>query len=146
MKILAFFFLMSMSCFAGVHPPCEAYANTHTVESISLCDTVVMQVHSAGCFHSYDQTYTFYKQGRKRRVVYRSGLDTLTKKIGRRAYKKFMACYRKSYDHFSPLGDRIHCTTVSSYKLSGCELLATFSNISCEADYEPERLLKNLLK
>lgn len=145
MKILLFFLLLSVSCMAGVHPG-KAYSEPDYVGMISKCDTVVLQVHVAGCFSQYDQTYTFYKlAGNRRAVSYTMSSVTTTKKISRRAYKKFMAHFDKSYHHFLSREGTIHCTTVTAYKLSGGEHLLTFSNTSCEADYEPERLLKKLL-
>lgn len=145
MKILLFFLLLSVSCMAGVHPV-KAYSEPDHVRMISRCDTVVLQVHVAGCFSHYDQVYTFYKlAGNRRAVSYTTSSVTTTKKISRRAYKKFVAHFDKSYQHFRSRENTIHCTTVSSYKLSGGEQLVTFSNTSCEADYEPERYLKKLL-
>lgn len=146
MKTLLLFLLVSASCLAGVHPG-KAYEEPDFVRLIGEADTVALQVHVAGCFSQYDQTYTFYKLGGKRRAVsYTMASVTTTKTLSRRAYKKFMAHFDKSYKHFRARENTIHCTTVSSYKLSSSEHLVTFSNTSCEADFEPERYLKTLLK
>lgn len=139
--------LLGVAGFAQKKKNTKAPATDNKLKTIAAGDTVTFVSHSAGCFHSYTHTYVFVKQKNNERVViYKKDTLMTSKPISAANYDAFISKFDISYKHFKSSEGKNKCTTVSKYQLNHKGTSLDFTNGSCEAEYEPERLLMSLLK
>lgn len=142
MKILfqIIFILFSFSCLS------QKKAKPDIIKQISTADTVVFIVKTSGCFDAGTTTYKLAKQKNKDRVVvYGRGKGIETKKIPAKDYETFVNNFKVSEKKFSTMDTGL-CTLITEFELSAKKQSSKFTNRTCEAEFNPEEVLKQLMK
>jgi len=118
------------------------------IKQISVADTVIFIADNSGCFNSYIGVFKFCKQrsgGRK--LIYKTDGTWITKNITAKSYAAFIGKYRSSTNHFKNIDtDKPTCTSTVEFELSDKKRVSKFKNTSCEAEYNPELFLMELIK
>lgn len=115
---------------------------------ISNSDTVIFTVNTSGCFSAGITVYKFIKlKNNEREVVYKKANAVATKKVTLKNYEVFIYRFKTSAFKFKHVeeGGKV-CTTVSKFEIRDRKESSEFTNNTCEAEFDPEELLKQLLK
>ena len=138
-KIL--FLVFSFSAFSQTPKPDK-------LKLISSADTVIFTVNMSGCFSGGATIYKFAKlKNGERNVIYKKANDLTVKKITSKHYDTFIYRFKMSAFKFKYVEDgKYTCTTVTKFELSDKKESINFTNGSCEAEFDLEELLKQLLK
>ncbi len=115
---------------------------------ISVSDTVVFTVDMSGCFNAGITIYKFAKQKNNDRIVIYKKADALfNKKITSKNYDVFVYRFRTSEFKFKHADENGKvCTTISKFELGNQKQSVGFTNNTCEAEFNPEDFLLQLLK
>lgn len=118
------------------------------IKQISIADTVVFTADNSGCFHSYIGVFKFCKQkSGDRKLIYRTDGEWLTKSISAKNYSAFINKYKASTNHFKKIDtDKPTCTSTVEFELSNKKKNSKFKNTTCEAEFNPEMFLMELIK
>jgi hypothetical protein len=118
------------------------------IQQISVADTVIFTADNSGCFHSYIGIFKFCKQKNgSRKLIYRTDGDWTTKLVTSKKYSAFISKYKASVNHFKKIDtDKPACTSTVEFDLSNKKKNSKFKNTTCEADYNPEMFLMELIK
>ena len=121
------------------------------ITAISKADTVYFTADNSGCFHAYVlEVKMCKKKSGDRKLIMKTDTGLVEKMLPLKKYNQFIANYKTSTNHFikSP---KQTCTSVSEFDLwsktkNGSINGSKFKNGSCEAEYNPEMYLSQLLK
>ncbi|MBL7893686.1 MAG: hypothetical protein JNK50_00230 [Bacteroidia bacterium] len=122
-----------------------------SIAEISKADTVYFVADNSGCFNAYILEVKMCKQKRgDRKLIMRTDSKTEEKKISAKEFKTFMKNYENSVNHFIGI-DNGKCTSITEFDLYRryTKEKATsikFKNTTCEAEFNPEMFLQNLLR
>ncbi len=114
-------------------------------------DTVYFIADNSGCFDSYILEVKMCKQkSGDRKLIMKSKKGAEEKMLSSKNYKAFIENYKTSANHFITV-DKGKCTSISEFELmcknkNGSINSTKFKNTSCEAEYNPEMFLENLLR
>jgi hypothetical protein len=102
----------------------------------------------SGCFNAGTTVYKLVKlKSKERNVLCIKKTGTLSKKINQKNYEAFIQRFKTSAFKFRNVdeGGKV-CTTISKFELSNKKESSEFSNNTCEAEFDPEEFLKQLIK
>jgi hypothetical protein len=117
------------------------------LKQLSQSDTVIFSAHNSGCFNSGTNTYTIVKlKTGERHIEYRKAGTPVTKKISSKKFDSFLLSFKNSMNRFKDPDEKSKCTMVSDFELKNREQGISFRNGSCEAQFNPEETLLQLLK
>lgn len=125
----------------------QTKAKPDALKQLSQGDTLVFLAHNSGCFNAGTNMYiiTRHKNG-EREITYNKAGQIQTKKITAKKFDAFISNYRNSMKRFSDPDEQSKCTMISTFSLKDHEQALTFKNGSCEAKFNPEETLLQLLK
>lgn len=118
---------------------------------ISKADTVHFVADNSGCFHAYILEVRMCKlKSGDRKLIMKTDTGMVEKKLSAKKYKLFIEKYIASSNHFSKVNKQM-CTSVTAFDLycytkKGSTNGSKFNNTSCEAEYNPEMFLSQLLR
>lgn len=118
---------------------------------ISKADTVYFMADNSGCFHAYVLEVKMCRQkSGERKLIMKTDTGLVEKKLSVKKYNQFIANYKASTDHFIK-NPKQTCTSVTEFDLwcktkSGSINGSKFKNGNCNAKYNPELFLMNLIK
>jgi len=122
-----------------------------SIAEISKADTVYFVADNSGCFNAYILEVKMCKQKRgDRKLIMRTDSKTEEKKISAKEFKAFMKNYENSVNHFISI-DNGKCTSITEFDLyrrytKEKTTSIKFKNTTCEAEFNPEMFLQNLLR
>lgn len=122
-----------------------------SIAEISKADTVYFVADNSGCFNAYILEVKMCKQKRgDRKLIMKTDSKTEEKKISAKEFKAFMKNYENSVNHFISI-DNGKCTSITEFDLyrrytKGKATSIKFKNTTCEAEFNPEMFLQNLLR
>jgi hypothetical protein len=118
------------------------------LKQIAAADTVVFSVETSGCIESGVLIYKLARQKNKDRLVmYTIRGVAHKKKLSAKNYDVFTYRFRSSAQRFKYLDEETKtCTMQSTFELSDKKQKIDFRNTTCEAEFNPEELLKQLMK
>lgn len=122
-----------------------------SMAEISKADTVYFVADNSGCFNAYILEVKMCKQKRgDRKLIMRTDSKTEEKKISAKEFKAFMKNYENSVNHFIGI-DNGKCTSITEFDLyrrytKEKTTSIKFKNTTCEAEFNPEMFLQNLLR
>lgn len=122
-----------------------------SIAEISKADTVYFVADNSGCFNAYVLEVKMCKQKRgDRKLIMRTDSKTEEKKISAKEFKSFMKNYENSVNHFISI-DNGKCTSITEFDLyrrytKEKTTSIKFKNTTCEAEFNPEIFLQNLLR
>ncbi|MBN8691815.1 MAG: hypothetical protein J0L69_01400 [Bacteroidetes bacterium] len=122
-----------------------------SMAEISKADTVYFVADNSGCFNAYILEVKMCKQKRgDRKLIMRTDSKTEEKKISAKEFKTFMKNYENSVNHFIGI-DNGKCTSITEFDLyrrynREKTTSVKFKNTTCEAEFNPEMFLQNLLR
>ncbi|MGZ3932997.1 MAG: hypothetical protein ACXVPQ_11430 [Bacteroidia bacterium] len=110
-------------------------------------DTLVFSAYNSGCFNAGTNTYTIVKlKNGEREVSYTRGAVPALKKITAKKFDAFIASMRSSMNRFKDPEEKPRCTMISVFTLKDKKHEIRFKNGSCEAQFNPEETLSQILK
>lgn len=118
---------------------------------ISKADTVYFVADNSGCFNAYILEVKMCKQKRgDRKLIMKTDSKTEEKKISAKEFRAFMKNYENSVNHFISI-DNGKCTSITEFDLyrrytKEKTTSIKFKNTTCEAEFNPEIFLQNLLR
>ncbi len=118
---------------------------------ISKADTVYFTADNSGCFHAYVLEVKMCKQkSGDRKLIMKTDTGLVEKKLSAKNYSAFIKNYQKSVNHFSKISKQ-NCTSITAFELmnkntNGSFNSSRFKNTSCEAEFNPEMFLGQLLR
>lgn len=143
MRILTpiIFILFSYSCIS------QKAAKDDVIRQISSADTVLFVVTTSGCFNSGTVTYKIAKKkkSKDRIVIFTNNNVKESKVLSAKNYDAFLNNYRISHKKYSEL-ENGSCTLLTDFELKGKNQSSAFTNKTCEAEFNPEEILKKLMK
>lgn len=122
-----------------------------SIAEISKADTIYFVADNSGCFNAYILEVKMCKQKRgDRKLIMRTDSKTEEKKISAKEFKAFMKNYENSVNHFISI-DNGKCTSITEFDLyrrytKEKTTSIKFKNTTCEAEFNPEMFLQNLLR
>lgn len=122
-----------------------------SIAEISKADTVYFIADNSGCFNAYILEVKMCKQKRgERKLIMKTDSKTEEKKISAKEFKAFMKNYENSVNHFIGI-DNGKCTSITEFDLyrrytKEKTTSIKFKNTTCEAEFNPEMFLQNLLR
>lgn len=122
-----------------------------SIAEISKADTVYFIADNSGCFNAYILEVKMCKQkGGDRKLIMKTDSKTEEKKISAKEFKAFMKNYENSVNHFIGI-DNGKCTSITEFDLyrrytKEKTTSIKFKNTTCEAEFNPEMFLQNLLR
>lgn len=122
-----------------------------SIAEISKADTVYFVADNSGCFNAYILEVKMCKQKRgDRKLIMKTDSKTEEKKISAKEFKAFMKNYENSVNHFISI-DNGKCTSITEFDLyrrytKEKTTSIKFKNTTCEAEFNPEMFLQNLLR
>ncbi len=122
-----------------------------SIAEISKADTVYFIADNSGCFNAYILEVKMCKQKRgDRKLIMKTDSKTEEKKISAKEFKAFMKNYENSVNHFIGI-DNGKCTSITEFDLyrrytKEKTTSIKFKNTTCEAEFNPEMFLQNLLR
>lgn len=122
-----------------------------SMAEISKADTVYFVADNSGCFNAYILEVKMCKQKRgDRKLIMRTDSKTEEKKISAKEFRAFMKNYENSVNHFISI-DNGKCTSITEFDLyrrytKEKTTSIKFKNTTCEAEFNPEIFLQNLLR
>lgn len=122
-----------------------------SIAEISKADTVYFIADNSGCFNAYILEVKMCKQkGGDRKLIMKTDSKTEDKKISAKEFKAFMKNYENSVNHFIGI-DNGKCTSITEFDLyrrytKEKTTSIKFKNTTCEAEFNPEMFLQNLLR
>lgn len=117
----------------------------------SKADTVYFTADNSGCFNAYILEVKMCKQkSGARKLIFRSKTGNDEKTISGKDYNAFIKNFQNSVDHFIKVG-KGKCTNTVAFELmcknkNGTVNSTTFKNSTCEAEYNPEMFLQELIR
>lgn len=118
------------------------------LKQISVADSVFFTVKTSGCIDSGTLSYVIVKSKNNDRIVFLKK-DTVTqkKKLTSKNYDVFVYRFRQSAQRFKYADENEKkCTLTTSFVISDKKQSLDFTNSTCEAEFNPEELLKQLMK
>lgn len=118
---------------------------------ISKADTVYFVADNSGCFHAYVLEVKMCKQkSGERKLIMKTDTGLVKRKLSAKKYKQFICNYKTSANYFIKSPQQT-CTSVTEFDLwsktkKGSINGSKFKNVNCNADYNPELLLQDLLR
>ncbi len=118
---------------------------------ISKADTVYFVADNSGCFHAYVLEVKLCKQkSGERKLIMKTDTGLVEKKLSAKKYKSFISNYKASTNYFIKNATQT-CTSTTEFDLycktkSGSVNGSKFKNVNCDAKYNPEMFLQDLLR
>ena len=143
-SLIAILFLVSCFSFS------QNVSVNKLIALISKADTVHFVADNSGCFHAYILEVRMYKlKSGERKLIMKTDTGMVEKKLSPKKYKLFIDNYTASTNHFINV-DKQKCTSVTEFDLycytkKGSVNGSKFKNTSCEAEFNPEFFLQQLL-
>ncbi len=137
--IQIFFILVTLTASA------QSKKQPDIIQQISTADTVIFIVKTSGCFDAGTTIYKIAKQKKNRVVIWTKNNVKETKKLSAKDYTAFVNNYKVSEKRFRGLDQGV-CTLITEFELNGKKQSSKFANRSCQAEYNPEEVLKQLMK
>ena len=126
-----------------------SFSQTDPISKIGKASTVSFVSDNSGCFGGEIIEYKLVKTkngGRTVTIIKKDGKAEI-KKLSSKNYAGFVSNFRASYNKFKdPESVKQTCTSVSLFFLSDSKNKIKFSNVTCEAEYNPEMFLQNLFR
>lgn len=143
LRLAIYIGLSFYSCFLFSQTP-----KPDKLKQISIGDTVVFTVTTSGCFNAGTLTYTLVKlKNNERQVILKKDTSVVKKKLSAKNYDVFVYRFRQSAQRFKYADEQEKkCTLTTSFRLQHRQQFSEFTNTSCEAEFNPEELLKKLMK
>ncbi len=147
MKLLFNFIFLSFSITAFS----QGTSSDKLISIISKADTVYFMADNSGCFHAYVLEVKMCKQkSGDRKLIMKTDTGLVEKKLSAKNYFAFVKNYQASVNHFIKVGKQ-KCTSVTEFDLmnktkNGAYNSSKFKNTSCEAEFNPELFLGQLLR
>ncbi len=122
-----------------------------SIAEISKADTVYFVADNSGCFNAYILEVKMCKiKGGNRKLIIKTDSKKEEKKLSAKNFKAFLKKYESSVNHFSVI-DNGKCTSVTEFDLyrkysEGKTTTVKFKNTTCEAEFNPEMFLQDLLR
>jgi hypothetical protein len=118
------------------------------LKQISAADSVFFTVKTSGCFDAGTLLYTLVKlKNNERFVLLKKDSILQKKKLTAKNYDVFVYRFRQSAQRFKYADENDKkCTLTTSFMISDKKQSLDFTNTSCEAEFNPEELLKQLMK
>ena len=129
----------------------QGISSNKLIAIISKADTVYFAADNSGCFHAYVLEVKMCKQkSGERKLIMKTDTGLVEKKLSAKNYSAFIKNYQASVNHFSK-ADKQKCTSVTEFDLmnktkNGAYNSSKFKNTSCEAEFNPELFLSQLLR
>lgn len=138
----AFFIMLFFYCSAM----CGQNKKVSDIHTISKSDSVFFTVNTSGCFNSGAVVYVIIKSKKNsRKIIFEKEGKRFSKEITSKKFKVFLDNYEKSMQRFSS-DTPSTCTLVTDFELSNGKAKVTFTNGTCQNEFNPELTLENLLK
>jgi hypothetical protein len=118
------------------------------LKQISQSDTVFFSVTTSGCIDAGTTVYKLIRQKNNDRLVV-SDRDTTSKpkRMTAKNYDVFIYRFRQSAQRFKYADEsEKKCTLTTYFKINDKKQSTDFTNTSCESEFNPEELLKQLTK
>ncbi|MBP7809226.1 MAG: hypothetical protein KA163_08040 [Bacteroidia bacterium] len=118
---------------------------------ISKADTVYFVADNSGCFHAYVLEVKLCKQkSGERKLIMKTDTGLVEKKLSAKKYQAFINNYKASTNYFIK-NNKQTCTSTTEFDLycktkSGSANGSKFKNVNCDAKYNPELFLQELLR
>ncbi len=144
-KLAITFLFASFSFFS------QTISTDKLITLISKADTVHFVADNSGCFHAYVLEVKMIKQkSGDRKLIMKTDTGLVEKKLSAKKYKAFIDNYKTSTKYFTK-NNKQTCTSLTEFDLycftkSGSMNGSKFKNLNCDAKYNPEMLLAQLLK
>lgn len=125
-----------------------SFSQSNIVGKISKAVMVSFVADNTGCFGGEVVEYKFVKKNKCRSVtiIKKNGVKE-TKEISSKNYTDFISNFKDSYNKFKNSGsDQQTCTSISAFILSDSKNKVSFTNVTCEAEFNPEMFLQNLFR
>lgn len=122
-----------------------------SITEISKADTVYFIADNSGCFNAYILEVKMCKQKRGNRLlIMKTDSKAEEKRISCKEFKSFMKNYETSVNYFATKDDG-KCTSITEFDLyrkynKDKTTSIKFKNTTCEAEFNPEMFLQNLLR
>lgn len=122
-----------------------------SITQISKADTVYFIADNSGCFNAYILEVKMCKQKRgSRLLIMKTDSKTEEKRISSKEFKSFLKNYEASVNYFATKDDG-KCTSITEFdlyrKYNKDKITSIkFKNTTCEAEFNPEMFLQNLLR
>lgn len=122
-----------------------------SIAEISKADTVYFVADNSGCFNAYILQVKLCKQkSGVRKLILKTEKSLEEKRLSAKNYKAFIKKYESSANHFIGI-DNGKCTSTTEFDLyckSSKDKIAStkFKNSTCEAEFNPELFLQDLLR
>ena len=142
--VCAIFFFISVSLFS------QSKSISKVITLTSKADTVYFIADNSGCFNAYVLEVKMCKQkSGDRKLFMKSKMGREEKTISTKNYKAFIKQYENSCNHFITVKGK--CTSITEFELmcknkNGSVNSTRFKNTSCEAEYNPEMFLQDLIR
>lgn len=145
------YFIQTLLLFISLQVISQNKLISKTISQISKADTVCFVADNSGCFHAYVLEVKMCKQkSGDRKLILKSDKGTEEKMLSAKNYKAFIKNYQTSVNHFVN-SDKVKCTSITEFELmnktsNGKFNSTRFKNTSCEAEYNPEMFLQDLIR
>lgn len=129
----------------------QGISSNKLISIISKADTVYFTADNSGCFHAYVLEVKMCKQkSGERKLIMKTDTGLVQKKLSAKNYSAFIKNYQASVNHFMKV-EKQTCTSITEFDLmnktaNGRHNSSKFKNTSCEAEFNPELFLSQLLK
>lgn len=129
----------------------QTTSSSKLVDIISKADTVNFVADNSGCFHAYVLEVKMCKQkSGGRTLLLKTDTGIVNRTLSAKKYKAFISNYKTSSNYFAKHNKQT-CTSVTEFNLycktkSGSRNSSGFRNLNCNAVYNPEFFLQDLLR
>ena len=133
----------------------QGFSQTKSVSSlitlISKADTVYFVADNSGCFHAYVFEVKLCRQkSGERKLIMKTDTGLVEKRLTAKKYQAFINNYKTSTNYFIK-NNKQTCTSTTEFDLycktkSGSINGSKFKNMNCDAKYNPEMFLQDLLR
>lgn len=126
-----------------------SFSQADPITKIAKASTVSFVADNSGCFGGEIIEYKLVKKknGDRSVTIVKQDGKIETKKLSAKNYSAFISNFKTSYVKFKdPESVKQTCTSVSVFFLQDSKNKMSFSNVTCEADYNPEMFLQNLFR
>lgn len=145
------YFITTILLFISAQIFSQAKSVSSLITLVSKADTVYFVADNSGCFHAYVLEVKMCKQksgGRK--LIMKTDTGLVEKRLSGKKYQSFINNYKTSTNYFVK-NNKQTCTSTTEFDLycktkSGSVNGSKFKNLNCEAKYNPELFLQELLR
>jgi len=144
-RLIAILFFISGFSFS------QSISVNKLITLISKADTVHFIADNSGCFHAYVLEVRMCKlKSGDRKLIMKTDTGLVEKKLSAKKYQAFINIYKTSTNYFIK-NNKQTCTSTTEFDLycktkSGSTNGSKFKNLNCDAKYNPEMYLSQLLK